>query len=143
MKFKISNSALFLLLFFAGIGFNSNSVKAQSNEPYVLVEQMPEFAGGEEKMYQFISSNINYPAYCKENNIVGRVIARFIVTNKGEIDSVNILASPHQTMSDECIRMIKLMPIWTPGKQNGKPVNVFFTLPISFQLETSTPKKRK
>jgi protein TonB len=102
---------------------------------FVVVEEMPTFPGGDTEMMKFIYANIVYPEIAKENNIQGKVTLRFCVTYKGTIDQVEILKSVDKTLNDEAIRVIKMLPAWKPGKQGGKPVNVWYMVPISFQLK--------
>jgi TonB family protein len=103
-----------------------------------FAEQMPEFDGD---LNTYIAKNLQYPASSRDKGIEGRVIAQFIVRKDGSIDSINILSSPDQAMSDEVVRVISNMPKWKPGSQNRKPVNVRFTLPVTFKLDDRKKKK--
>ena len=105
-----------------------------SLEVFNVVEQMPSFMGNEDAFYAFVSKNIIYPLKAKENNIEGRVIVRFIIEKDGNISNIEILRKLGFGCDEEVIRLIKSMPKWFPGKQNGKPVRVHFTMPISFIL---------
>ncbi|MES2558806.1 MAG: energy transducer TonB [Bacteroidota bacterium] len=128
--------ALISLFVFLGV---SKYAKAQTKQtdttrivPVVtFAEQMPEFDGD---MYQYIAKNIRYPAKAKETGIQGRVIAQFVVTGEGEITQIEILKTPDELLSNEVIRLIGTMPVWRPGKQNGKPISVRYTLPVLFKL---------
>lgn len=102
--------------------------------PFQVVEQMPVFPGGEKAMMKFINKQIKYPVLAMENGIEGRVILRFVVLPNGEIGEINILRSVDDSCDKEAIRVIRSMPKWIPGKQNGMAVSVYFTLPIAFQL---------
>ena len=104
-------------------------------EVFVVVEEMPTFPGGEKAMFDYIYANIQYPEIAKENNIQGRVILRFCVTYKGGVDQVSILKPVDPSLDNEAIRVIKTLPQWKPGKQGGKPVNVWYSLPVVFQLK--------
>jgi protein TonB len=104
-------------------------------EVFVVVEEMPTFPGGDKAMMDFIYANIQYPEIAKENNIQGRVILRFCVTYKGGVDQVTVLKSVDPALDNEAIRVIKSLPAWKPGKQGGKPVNVWYSVPIAFQLK--------
>jgi protein TonB len=104
-------------------------------EVFVVVEEMPTFPGGEVELMKFINSNIVYPEIAKENNIQGRVILRFCVTYKGAVDQVQILKPVDPALDNEAIRVIKMLPAWKPGKQGGKPVNVWYSVPVTFQLK--------
>jgi protein TonB len=104
-------------------------------EVFVVVEEMPTFPGGETELMKFIYANIVYPEIAKENNVQGRVILRFCVTYKGGVDQVQILKGVDKTLDDEAVRVIKMLPTWKPGKQGGKPVNVWYSVPVTFQLK--------
>jgi protein TonB len=104
-------------------------------EVFVVVEEMPAFPGGDKAMMEFIYANIQYPEIAKENNIQGRVILRFCVTYKGAVDQVQIIRGVDKSLDDEAVRVIKLLPAWKPGKQGGKPVNVWYSVPVTFQLK--------
>jgi len=99
-----------------------------------VVEILPEYPGGEGELDKYLRSNIVYPRIARDNLIEGRVMVRFVVRQDGSISDVTIQRSPHKSLSDEAIRVVKTMPKWLPGKQNGKAVNVYFVLPIDFKL---------
>ena len=112
------------------------------NEPiFTQVEQSPQFSGGLEKMHQFLGKNIQYPKAAVQANLEGTVIAKFQVTKEGKIKDIKIEKSLSPEIDAEAKRVISLMPTWEPGKQNGNPVNVEYTLPIKFSLEGDEPKK--
>ncbi len=104
-------------------------------EVFVVVEEMPSFPGGDAELFNFIYSNINYPEIAKENNIQGRVTLRFCVTYKGTVDQVSVVRGVDPSLDEEAIRVIKMLPLWKPGKQGGKPVNVWYSVPIKFELK--------
>jgi periplasmic protein TonB len=104
-------------------------------EVFVVVEEMPSFPGGDTEMMTFIYDNIKYPEIAKENNIQGRVILRFCVTYQGKVDQISILKGVDPALDAEAMRVVALLPTWKPGKQGGKPVNVWYSLPINFQLK--------
>lgn len=104
-------------------------------EIMTFAEQMPEFAGGTEEMYKYLGKNIQYPPLARENSIEGKVILSFVVGADGKISQIEQVGKKlGWGLDEEAIRVVKSMPPWTPGKQNGKPVYVKFTLPIRFQL---------
>jgi protein TonB len=103
-------------------------------EIVTFAEQMPEFEGGQEEMMKYLSKNINYPPVARENGIEGRVILQFVVGTDGKISQIEILKKLGWGLEEEAVRVVKSMPPWRPGKQNGKPVYVKFTLPIVFKL---------
>lgn len=104
-------------------------------EIFTVVENDPEFPGGMDALYKYLSSNIKYPAIAKENNITGRVYVTFVVEKDGSIANPRILRDIGGGCGQEAIRVVKSMPKWTPGKQRGKAVRVQFNLPVSFNLQ--------
>ena len=104
-------------------------------EVFVIVEEMPSYPGGDVELMNFINSNIKYPEIAKENNIQGRVFLRFCVTYKGTVEQISILKGVDPALDAEAMRVVALLPAWKPGKQGGKPVNVWYQLPITFQLK--------
>jgi len=104
-------------------------------EVFVVVEEMPQFPGGETELLKYVYANIQYPEIAKENNLQGRVILRFCVTYKGGVDQVSVIKGVDPSLDNEAIRVVKTLPPWKPGKQGGKPVNVWYSLPIVFQLK--------
>lgn len=103
-------------------------------------EVMPQFNGGEEELYKFISTNLNYPTLAKENGIEGRIITRILVEKDGSITHIEIFKKLGFGCDEEAVRIIKQMPNWTPGKVNGKPVRTFVTIPITFSLTRTNNK---
>ena len=95
---------------------------------------MPEYPGGIPALSAFLSENIKYPKSALEDSISGRVIISFIVEKNGKISDVQVARSVHPSLDEEAARVVKMMPKWTPGIQNGKPVRVRFTLPVNFKL---------
>ncbi len=109
---------------------------------YKVVEQMPEFPGGEKALRAFLTENVKYPSIAKENGIYGRVICQFIVEKDGSISNVRVAKSSGEISLDkEAIRVIKSMPKWKPGKQRNKPVRARFTMPINFSLDGKSRKE--
>ncbi|MDP4222908.1 MAG: TonB family protein [Bacteroidota bacterium] len=104
-------------------------------EPFVVVEEMPMFPGGETELLKWIQEHTQYPEVAKENNIQGKVIVRFCVTPKGTIDRVSILKSVDPELDKEAIRVVETLPPFKPGKQGGKPVPVWYMVPINFTLK--------
>jgi periplasmic protein TonB len=102
---------------------------------FVIVEQSPEFANGVKAMYQFLSDNMKYPAVARENNIEGTVYVGFVVGKDGTIRDVKVKRGIAGGCNEEAIRVVELMPKWNPGKQNGRPVSVAYTIPIKFKLD--------
>ncbi|MDR1504917.1 MAG: M56 family metallopeptidase [Prevotella sp.] len=109
-------------------------------KPFITVEQMPSFPGGEPAMHEYISNNLKYPEDAQKNGIQGRVTVRFIVRGTGEISDVSVIRGIEPSMDKEAARVVNSMPKWTPGKQNGQVVDVFFTLPIVYKLNKDAKK---
>ena len=103
---------------------------------FVVVEKMPEFPGGQQALFKYLSENVKYPVIAQENGIQGRVICQFVVNKDGSIVDVEVVRSGGDPSLDkEAIRVIKSMPKWKPGKQRGKPVRVKYTVPVNFKLQ--------
>ena len=105
------------------------------NAVQITIEQMPAFPGGEQELLNYIGRNVRYPVIDMENNVQGKVILRFVVTKTGAVDKVEILRSLSQSSDNEAIRVVKSLPRFIPGKQNGRSVSVWYTLPVTFKLE--------
>lgn len=121
-------------LMIAIFGLLVTTTWSQEEEPFQLVEQEPEFPGGESAMFQFIQKNVQYPMVAREQGIQGRVFVSFIVDKDGSISNVEIVKGVHASLDQEAMRVVKKMPKWSPGKSNGKPVKVKMRLPITFTL---------
>ena len=102
---------------------------------FTYVEEQPTFPGGEASMYEFLQKNIKYPPLARENGITGRVFLTFIVGPDGDIRDVKVLRGIGAGCDEEAVRVVKNMPKWKPGKQNGRSVNVQFNMPINFTLK--------
>jgi TonB family protein len=107
----------------------------EKQDIFQVVEEMPQFPGGDGAMFKFITEHIVYPESAKDNGIEGKVYAQFVVQSNGKITNINVLRGIDPSLDAEAVRVIKLFPAWKPGKQNGKPVNVYYTVPIKFELE--------
>ncbi len=103
---------------------------------FVIVESMPEFPGGQQALFKYLSENVKYPVIAQENGIQGRVICQFVVNKDGSIVDVEVVRSGGDPSLDkEAGRVIKSMPKWKPGKQRGKAVRVKYTVPVNFKLQ--------
>jgi protein TonB len=109
--------------------------EAPPKKPLEFVEQMPRPNGGMEELMRWLSRHIQYPALAVGKGIQGRVIVRFVVQSDGSIDDVTVVKSLEPSCDKEAVRAVKSMPQWIPGRQNGVPVSVYYTLPIQFRLE--------
>lgn len=104
-----------------------------SNEVYTRAEKMPQFPGGEEAMLSFLSENIVIPAEARENFIYGTVVVQFLVEKTGKIMEPEVVRGIPGGCDEEALRVVKLMPDWIPGYQNGEAVRIRYTLPIRFR----------
>jgi protein TonB len=105
-----------------------------SNEVFTVVEEMPEFPGGQDALMKYVSSKISYPEEAVESGIEGTVFITYVVEPDGRITDVKPLRGLGAGLTEEAIRVVKGMPTWTPGKQRGKAVRVQYNLPIRFKL---------
>ena len=101
---------------------------------FSVVEVMPQYPGGQIAMLKYIMENIKYPEQAMKKGIQGRVVVSFIVEKDGRISNVRLLRSVESSLDKEAVRVVKSMPKWSPGKQNGKPVRVRFNVPVMFKL---------
>lgn len=111
-------------------------------EIFTVVQEQPEFPGGMNSLMRYLSDNIKYPAPAQKANVQGRVFVNFVVTKDGDIADVNILKGIGFGCDEEAIRVISRMPNWTPGSQDGKPVNVRYNIPIAFELEAGALEQK-
>lgn len=103
---------------------------------FVVVESMPEFPGGQQALFKYLSENVKYPVFAQESGIQGRVICQFVVNKDGSIVDVEVVRSGgDSSLDNEARRVIKSMPKWKPGKQRGKAVRVKYTVPVNFKLQ--------
>ena len=108
----------------------------QSKKVYNSVEQMPEFPGGQEGLMRYLQQNVQYPPTAVQNNVQGRVIVQFIIDETGQVGDVEVVRSVSEEVDAEAVRVIKSMPKFEPGRQNGEPVAVWYTLPIAFKMQS-------
>ncbi len=113
---------------------------SQENKPnekgvFSQVEEMPEFPGGDSALRDFMVKNITYPEQAKKDSIQGKVFVTFVVDAVGKVGDVKVVRGVHPLLDQEAVRVIGLMPLWKPGKLNGVPVKVSYTLPVMFSLK--------
>lgn len=121
------------------VGYNNGS-QSKGDEIFTTVEQNPEFPGGISAMYKYIAERIRYPKMAQQMMVEGKVFLKFVVLKNGEIGDMKILKGVGYGCDEEAVRVISQMPKWNPGMQNGEPVNVYYTMPISFKLEEPSNK---
>nr|MBP7472978.1 energy transducer TonB [Prevotella sp.] len=105
-----------------------------TNKVFDVVEQMPSFPGGNGALMSYLASNIKYPVVAQENGVQGRVVVSFVVERDGSITDVNVVKSVDPSLDREAQRVVRSMPRWNPGKQNGSAVRVKYNVPVSFRL---------
>ena len=106
----------------------------KEEEIFVAVEQQPEFPGGTAALMKWLASNVRYPQMALENGISGRVIVKFVVEKDGSVSGVTLVRGVDKDLDREAIRVVKSMPKWQPGKNNGQAVRCYFNLPVNFKL---------
>ena len=110
-------------------------IEEESDEEFfMVVENMPEFPGGDAGLMKYIQKNVKYPPIAKEYNITGKVYVSFIVDKSGSVTDVKIVRGVDKSLDAEAVRVVKSLPKYKPGKQRGKAVRVMFTIPINFTL---------
>ena len=107
----------------------------EEDKVYQVIEQMPQFPGGEGELLNYINRNIKYPVIAQENGVQGKVILRFVVSKTGMVDRVEVVRPLDPACDKEAIRVVKSLPKFIPGKQNGVNVAVWYTLPVTYKLE--------
>ena len=105
------------------------------NKVFEVVEQMPSFPGGPSALMKYLSENIKYPVVAQENGVQGRVVVSFVVERDGSITDVKVARSVDPSLDREAMRVVRSMPHWIPGKQNGSAVRVKYNVPVSFRLQ--------
>ena len=107
----------------------------EENKVFDVVEQMPSFPGGPQALLQYLNSNVKYPVVAQENGVQGRVVISFVVEKDGSVTDVQVAKSVDPSLDKEAQRVVKSMPHWIPGKQNGSAVRVKYVVPVSFKLQ--------
>ena len=109
--------------------------KPEPEKIFVAVEQPAEFPGGQAAMMKWLSNNIRYPEAAQQNGISGRVVVKFVVERDGSVSSPTIVKGVDRDLDQEALRVVKRMPKWQPGKNNGQSVRSYFNLPVTFRLQ--------
>ena len=110
---------------------------------FVSVEQMPEFPGGDAALMKYLQGHLNYPEKALKKNKQGKCIVQFVVTKTGNVGEVKVVRSVYPDLDNEAQRVVSNLPRFTPGKQNGQPVNVWYTVPITFHLVGGNKSNKK
>jgi protein TonB len=109
--------------------------EVQEQEIFQIVEEMPAYPGGDQKLMEYVAKNIKYPQIARETGIQGRVFVGFVVEPDGSVSNVKVLRGIGGGCDEEAMRVVKNMPKWKPGKQRGKAVRVSYMLPVNFKLQ--------
>jgi len=150
LKLAVILPAFLLLFYFVSCSKKDNSATVNltvapseenkkltelEKDAYFQVETMPEFIGGINALQKYITDNVQFPTEAMKKKIEGKVFIRFRVTDKGSIDKVTVERAVHDLLDKEAIRVVNSMPKWKPGEIKGKPVHVWFVMPINFKLQ--------
>lgn len=122
-------------LCFESLAQDSAALSIPSKEVFLMVNQMPSFPGGNQKMLEYLAKNIRYPDKAVELGIEGKVIVSFIVNEMGKVEEAQVVKKLDPSLDKEALRVVNNMPNWTVGRQNGKPVRVRMNLPVTFRLD--------
>lgn len=142
---KTNNLATIIPLL-KGKTIKTREVMARENvgeQLFDVVQQMPQFPGGDAALFEYLSTHIKYPAIAEENKVQGRVIVTFVVERDGSISNVKVVKHVDPSLDREAMRVVATMPRWIPGKQNGETVRVKHTVPITFRLADPGKQKQK
>ena len=131
----LATLSVLAILFTVNTTATAQNKKTSNDKVFEKVEDMPEFSGGEQAMMDFVAKNVQYPKEAMEKEISGRVLVGFIVEKDGSISETEIVKGIGGGCDEEAVRVVKAMPKWKPGKQDGKPIRVHFILPLTFKLQ--------
>lgn len=109
--------------------------KPEVEKVFDVVEQMPSFPGGPSALMEWLSNNVKYPVVAQENGVQGRVVVSFVVERDGSITDVKVVRGVDPSLDKEASRVVRAMPRWIPGKQNGSAVRVKYNVPVAFRLQ--------
>ena len=113
----------------------SREEEIEEDKVFIIVEEQPEFPGGERALLRFINNSIRYPVIAQENGVQGRVFYKFVVDTDGSVTNVEIIRGPDASLNKEAKRVLESLPKFKPGKQRGRPVRVYFSSAINFVLQ--------
>ncbi len=112
----------------------SKGTEEKEDTIFVIVENMPEFPGGELALRKYLANAVRYPVIAQENGVIGKIFVSFVISEKGKIEDVCLVRGGDPALNAEALRVVKTMPDWKPGLQGGKAVKVRYSVPIVFQL---------
>jgi periplasmic protein TonB len=126
---------IFVLGILLGIKFSPVASAQEDLKPFVAVEEMPTYPGGNAALAKFIGKNVRYPERAKEKGIQGKVTVKFCITAQGGVAMITVLKGVDPELDNEAVRIIKMLAAFNPGKKDGVPVPVWYLVPITFNLE--------
>ncbi len=127
--------SLMAMLGLTTVNAQKTVVAEKNQQVFDVVEQMPEYPGGIQALFEYLQQNVKYPEDAKNQKVEGRVIATFVVETDGTINNVEVVKPAFPSLDAEAVRVLSAMPKWTPGMQSGKVVRVKYTVPINFNLK--------
>ena len=126
--------ALMALFGLTTVSAQKTVVAKKNQQVFDVVEKMPEYPGGQAALFEYLSTNVKYPADAEKQKIEGRVLVTFIVNTDGSITDIELVRKAFPSLDAEAVRVISGMPKWIPGEQKGQKVRVKYTVPLSFHL---------
>ena len=132
---KLLLMSLMAMLGLTTVNAQKTVVAEKNQQVFDVVEQMPEYPGGMQALFEYLSQNVKYPEDAEKQKVEGRVIATFVVETDGSISNVEVVKPAFPSLDAEAVRVLSGMPKWTPGMQSGKVVRVKYTVPINFNLK--------
>ena len=132
---KLIMMSLMAMLGLTTVNALKTVVAEKNQQVFDVVEQMPEYPGGIQALFEYLQQNVKYPEDAKNQKVEGRVIATFVVETDGTINNVEVVKPAFPSLDAEAVRVLSAMPKWTPGMQSGKVVRVKYTVPINFNLK--------
>ena len=132
---KLLLMSLMAMMGLTTVNAQKTVVAEKNQQVFDVVEQMPEYPGGIQALFEYLQQNVKYPEDAKNQKVEGRVIATFVVETDGTINNVEVVKPAFPSLDAEAVRVLSAMPKWTPGMQSGKVVRVKYTVPINFNLK--------
>lgn len=132
---KLLLMSLMAMMGLTTVNAQKTVVAEKNQQVFDVVEQMPEYPGGMQALFEYLSQNVKYPEDAEKQKVEGRVIATFVVETDGSISNVEVVKPAFPSLDAEAVRVLSGMPKWSPGMQSGKVVRVKYTVPINFNLK--------
>ena len=132
---KLLLMSLMAMMGLTTVNAQKTVVAEKNQQVFDVVEQMPEYPGGMQALFEYLQQNVKYPEDAKNQKVEGRVIATFVVETDGSISNVEVVKPAFPSLDAEAVRVLSGMPKWSPGMQSGKVVRVKYTVPINFNLK--------